>query len=566
MRAGRRGAAFDVTATRTHLEKCAARVEGTQTEGEIEADPSVAMLIFVRACLALAFFYSPPGSEVVPIDYVRIERAIEERNFAWAQQELEKVLTTNPRDFRAHLMLGIVYDEENLPQKAVDEFQKSTELLPRDPAPHVNLGKSYARRGDLSRAADEFRLALRLDPRNGTALENLGLALMGQGQYGPALVEFKKGLDRHPNYLSLLLNAFKAQLALKKFPEARASAERIIELASPSADLYNRLGAMQAEFGDTTGAIENLEKASALDPHLERTQYNLGLAYYRAGNLARALETLELPRQQHDTAEIENLMGEVYEKSQEYLKAVRAFQKAAEMEPTNEDYRLDFIHELLSHQNFDAAILVAQPAVHDFPQSQRLRLALGVAYFGRGQFSESLQCFLETAQKFPDVELPLYFLALAADATGKNLEETQPLLEAFLGRHPKQFWPYYFLGHFASRGALSSQLAGDFQHALDLLSKSIALEPNYPDSHLELGNTYFQLKRWQEASEEYQKALRLNPNLAEAHYRLAQCYFHTGKTDEGEKEMETHRKLKQGEAQETLRLRQVKVFLYKLRR
>lgn len=523
------------------------------------------MVMLTSAFLGLALFHLPPHSSVTPIDYARIERAIEERDFAWAYQELEKYLRTNPQDFRAHMLLGVVYDEENQPGEAAREFQKSVELRPREPAPHINLGKSYARRGDPLAAARELRLALKLDPHSATAFENLGLVLMGQGEYAQALTAFQKAIDLDPKDLSFWLNVFKAQLALKKFPEVRASAKRIIELASPSADLYNRLGAMQAESGDYTGAIENLEKARALDPHLERAQYNLGLAYYRAKNLTRALQTLELLAQKRDTAEAENLLGEVYEESREYLKAVRAFQKAAEMESANEDYRFDFVRELLAHHNFDVATLVAAPAVHDFPQSQRLRLALGVAYFGRGRFRESLESFLETAKKIPDAELPLYFLALAADATGKNLEETRALLEAYLKRHPEQFWPYYFLGRAAYRPDFRGEQTGDLGRAERLLKESIRLNPNYADSHYELGVVYSEQEHWPQAMEEYEKAIRLKPDLSEAHYRLSQSYRHIGDLRRSEQEMQIHRKLKQQEAQETLRLRQVNAFLYKLR-
>ena len=81
---------------------------------------------------------------------------------------------------------------------------------------------------------------------------------------------------------------------------------------------------MQAEFGDYTGAIKNLEKANALKPDSYEFRYNLGLAYHRNGDPGHALQILEPLRQQRDDSEIENLLGEVYEKKGQYLEAVRA--------------------------------------------------------------------------------------------------------------------------------------------------------------------------------------------------------------------------------------------------
>jgi tetratricopeptide (TPR) repeat protein len=330
--------------------------------------------------------------------------------------------------------------------------------------------------------------------------------------------------------------------------------------------VYTRLGVEQAGAGDFAGAIANLQRAHKLQPQSTTAQYNLGLAYYRSGNLDHAVEMLESLRKNADAAEVENLLGEVYEKKAEYLNAVRAFQKAAEMEPRNEDYRFDLVLELLAHHNFDAAALVAEPGARDFPDSMRLRLVLGVAYFGRGRFSESTQSFLETATRFPDLDLPLYFLALTTDSTGKNLEETRGMLEAYLERHPEQFWPYYFLGRCALRPDLSSEQKADPDRAERLLKKSVERNANFPDAHYELGNVYSTEKRWSEAIEEYKKATHLNPKFSEAHYRLAQAYRHTGDLSGSLREMDVHRKLKQEEAQENLRLRQVRVFLYKLRR
>jgi predicted Zn-dependent protease len=121
---------------------------------------------------------------------------------------------------------------------------------------------------------------------------------------------------------------------------------------------------------------------------------------------------------------------------------VQAFQKAVETDPGNEEYRFDFVCELLAHRNDDAAILVARPAVHDFPNSMRLSLAFGVAHIARGLADDAMEDFLRTTKQFPDSEQPLHFLALAEQAGHKSLPETRELVQAYSDRHPNRFWPY----------------------------------------------------------------------------------------------------------------------------
>src|SRR5439155_2761705 len=453
-------------------------------------------------------------------DYAKIEQAIQEHRFSWAQQQLESQILAEPEDFRAHMLLGCIFSERGQPGSAVKHFEQAAKLQPRESAPHLRIGESYAKQGKLASALAEFQKAVGLAPA-----------------------------DR-----SAWLNVLQAQLALKRFGEAQTSAARISQLDPASAELHNRLGAVQAEFGDYAGAIKNLEKATALQPESYEFRYNLGLAYHRNGDGARALQILEPLRRQREAAEIENLVGEVYEKKGQYLEAVRAFQRSAELEPANESYRFDFVYELLAHQNFDAAMAAAQPAVRDFPQSLQFRLALGVGYFGAKLFDQSGKIFLEAAKSAPDAELPLRLLAIAVDTGPVRRHEVQTLVTAYLKRHPKQSWPHYFLG----RNAFQD---GDLARSLEFLKQSVALAPDHPDSQFELGNVYFEMERWKEAIACYEKAVQLKPGLADAHYRLFRTYRRAGEPRQADRALQTYQKLQQQKQADKL----VMQFVYELR-
>jgi tetratricopeptide (TPR) repeat protein len=497
--------------------------------------------------------------------YQEIETLIQAGKLSEAEMQLERRLSHSPQDATAHMLLGIVYDEKKERIRAGKELEESVRLKPRDPAFHINLGRYYAEGGNLVEAKKEFQYALKLDPGNGLAHSSLGLVLMRTGHLDPAEAEFEAALASNHRDLATLLNLFKVQLSRKKFMPARQTASEIRRYAPPSAELYDDMGAMQATAGDYTGAISNFERANEIKPGSYKTQFNLGLAYYRANDLARAATVLQAAARANDTAELENLLGEIYEAEQEYLKAVQSFQKAAEMDPRNESYRFDFIVELLAHHNFKAAILISKPAVNDFPDSQRIRLALGAAEFGQGQFKESLQTFLETARKFPDAQLPLYFLASASDATAQEQAETQSLLETYIQKHPEQAWPFYYLGRFAIRSGPESAMTNSLRRAEMLLQRSIQLDPHFADSHLELGNVYIEEKNYPAALAELKEATRLDPDLSDAHYKLFQLYRRDSNKAEANRELQVFEKLKAEDAKHNMKLNEVHVFLYKLR-
>lgn len=519
----------------------------------------------VAILLLLAYFLPAAASSSGDIDYSRIEHAIEQRDFRAAQRELERRLESDPQDSRAHMLLGIVYDEENEPKSATAQFRISIRLRPKDPTPHVNLGKSNAFHGDLKGAAAEFRTALALDPRNTTARENLGLLFLGERKYDEALAVFQKVVALDPGDVVSWANLFKTQLALKKIPEARASAKRVIELSPASSDLPGELGAMQAAAGDYTGAIESLEKARASKSPSYNALYDLGLAYFKAGRLNSAITTLESLRHDRAVAEVEDLLGEVYEENRQFLDAVKCYQRAAELEPGNRDYRFDFLYELMKHHSFGAATPVAESAVRDFPDSLRFHLALAGSYFGQGRFTDSTVAYLETARKFREAELPLYLLAIASETTGQKTEETMALVSAYGKSHSEQFWPYYYLGKEALRTAVKSGGTDGLPRAEELLKMSIVRNPSHAESHYTLGNLFVRLQRWAEAIEEYQTATKLKPDLTEAHYHLCQAYRRTGHLKEAEYEAEVTDRLNQFEAQKVREGAQVDVFIYKLR-
>ncbi len=63
-------------------------------------------------------------------------------------------------------------------------------------------------------------------------------------------------------------------------------------------------------------------------------------------------------------------------------------------------------------------------------------------------------------------------------------------------------------------------LAGLYPQAVEILQRSIKLDPENGDAHFALGHAYFDLKQYRSAIESLKAAVRLNPNDAEARDRL----------------------------------------------
>ena len=227
------------------------------------------------------------------IDFAKIEKAIDSGDLTWAQRELENHVLAEPDDARAHMLLGIVYDEQKQPEKAQQELQRAVQLRPRDAVSHINLGKHYARSGHLEAAGREFERAVQLDPGNPTGHDNLGLLLLSGRHYKAAREQFQQAIEANHNDPDGLLHFLQAQLALKDFGAAHATTRQLATLMGSNAAVYSQIGAMQAQSGDYAGGIETLERARTLDANSYAVNYNLGLAYYKNNDPNQAAAVLE---------------------------------------------------------------------------------------------------------------------------------------------------------------------------------------------------------------------------------------------------------------------------------
>ena len=78
-----------------------------------------------------------------------------------------------------------------------------------------------------------------------------------------------------------------------------------------------------------------------------------------------------------------------------------------------------------------------------------------------------------------------------------------------------------------------------------MLKKSIALDPNIAESHLQLGNLYSDQNKFAESIPEYLRARDLGPDLSDVRYRLGQAYVRTGQKELAQKEFDVYKTLRE---------------------
>lgn len=374
---------------------------------------------------------------------------------------------------------------------------------------HELLGLIYASLPENTKAEEHLKIAVQLKPDSAIARANLGTSLLRTG---------------------------KTALAGEQFLKAR-------QLEPKSFDANRNLGQYYAQIGKIGEAQPLLEQAQKIKPDSYENGYDLAMADLLLKRLPEARQMVQHIMTIHDTGELHNLLGQIDEKDGKFLAAANDFETAAHLDPT-EDNLFDWGSEMLLHRTYEPAIAIFQQAATRFPKSPRLYIGLGLALYSRGKYDEAVQALLTAADLDPTDARCYVFLSKAYDSSPKQADDVIQRFHRYADLRPNDARAQYYYAMSLWKGNRAGGANVDLQTVQSLLQKSIALDNNLPEAHVQLGDLYAGQHQYDKSIPEYVRALELNPNLSDAHYRLGTDYVHVGQKDQAQKEFAIYQRLR----------------------
>ncbi|MBI4823723.1 MAG: tetratricopeptide repeat protein [Nitrospirae bacterium] len=130
------------------------------------------------------------------------------RNAVWGSEiSLWKdVVRKSPKKAMAHYNLGIVYYEQGLIDKAIEQYQIAISLKPDYAEAYNNLGLVYYGKGLPDKAIEQYQIALRLKPDYAEAYNNLGMAYGVKGLIDKAIEQYQIAISLKPDYAEAYYN------------------------------------------------------------------------------------------------------------------------------------------------------------------------------------------------------------------------------------------------------------------------------------------------------------------------------------------------------------------------
>jgi tetratricopeptide (TPR) repeat protein len=304
-----------------------------------------------------------------------------------------------------------------------------------------------------------------------------------------------------------------------------------------------------------------LKSGSAEKGSAAGDKYKPALESEARGDLRQAREQARKALAVADDAEGHHVLADIDERLGDPLAAVREYERAARMYPSEQNY-FDWGAELLLHK-------AAQPAVEVFtrgsglhPDSARMLSGLAAALYGVGSYDDASRRLCAASDLRPADPAPYLFLGQMERTVSTPLPCGEEKLARFAQIQPANALANYYYAISLWKRQRGSENAAKTQQIEALLGRAVALDPRLGEAYVQLGMSYFARNDFPRAIEAYQQAIKVSPQLAEGHYRLSLVYKRTGEDAKAHEEFAAYQQAEKTETAAVERQRrELKQFL-----
>jgi tetratricopeptide (TPR) repeat protein len=350
----------------------------------------------------------------------------------------------------------------------------------------------------------------------------------------PAEIEAR--LKAHPtseNYAGLG-NWFADRKEFECAAEAFASASR---LQPTSATLAYLWGLSLFSAGEDEKALAPLNQAAGIDPNDIRPHLVLGALLDRMKKTteSEAEWRAALAIDPDSTTALDSLSQEMVDEK-DYAGVFALLDRPGTSSTRTAQQSLNLGLACVGTGQLELAIKVLREGLNDNPASAPIANQLALVLMLHGRDEEAFAVLNLAIAKHPDdvATEVLYLRTLVSSHSAKAAEFARKLLAA----NPDQ-WEVLYLS------ALLESEEGDFATARTHLERSIALNPNYYQTHAELGNVLTKANELPGAREQLEKAIALGDNEPEVQYNLAMVLKRQGDAAGAQETLRVYQRLKE---------------------
>lgn len=451
----------------------------------------------------------------------------------------KKALAVDPDNEDAVTGLASVYSERGDAKTASELLDKLTKKSP-SPRAYLNLASNYEQMKEYSLAADALKKAINLDPTHVEWVGQLAQYQALAGRYDEALETFQEMAKDNPQDASAYLGMAQIYIEQQKFADAHRMLDKAKEIEPDNIEAkYNEVQLLEQE-GKTPEAI------AALNDLLESTSrrtydaaqrdvrsrmleklgalYQKNQQYDKAVDAFREMGTLDSDK----AARAEALVIDTYRTAKNYKQAEQESDAAAKKYPNDRTLR-EVRAQLLTDEGKTAQAVAELKTLLDGKNDRETYLAIEDVYQKVKNYDDAAKA-LDQAEKLsttPDEKAAIYFQRGALEERQKKYDQAEKSFRQVLDT-ANQKDPIYastlnYLGYMFADQSVR------LQEAHDLIKRALDIEPNNYAFLDSMGWVYYRLNKLDDAEHELMRSIELESKDPTIHDHLGDVYFKEGK-------------------------------------
>lgn len=223
-------------------------------------------------------------------DLTSISELINSKRFVEAEENVQKLLSREPKSARLLNLQGVISFECNQIEKSIEYLRRAISENEEFPLAHYNLGNSFRKKGELKKAGKCYKKAIALDCKFSEAFFNLGNVYFDLGELSNAHSSYDSACKINPEFYLAWNSRGLLFYKQKELQPAFEHFKRAIELKPDFADAYFNLGNLHSDVKRYDLATECYRLALKYDPQHIDTMINTGTLHFNNGDCVKALE------------------------------------------------------------------------------------------------------------------------------------------------------------------------------------------------------------------------------------------------------------------------------------
>jgi len=312
-----------------------------------------------------------------------------------------QMIADNPKNGKYYKLLGELYDNNKMPEKAAALYEQASKKLPDDPSVQLGLATHYLRKGDTLQYKAYVKKAItNTGVETELQLELLKAYIQTMPDETSALAEalplISKLVDQGPADAQMLEYYGEALDVSNMTDSAIIMYKRSLALKPSNFNVWQRLLGNYQEKKYADSLIKYSEKAMRLFPNQAITHFYNGIGYMNKNNYPSAIKAmnraidLQPETEKEILASMYSTIADVYYNSKQYTQSDEAFVKALALDPNNATVLNNYSYYLSERGiRLDEAERMSKKSLELRPDEVNFIDTYGWIFYKKGEFEKA---------------------------------------------------------------------------------------------------------------------------------------------------------------------------------